>query len=40
MGIAVVIAGWARPKWLQWLGAALMFGLDVYFLMNYAIPTH
>jgi hypothetical protein len=40
MGIAVVIAGWARPKWLQWLGAALMFSLDVYFLMNYAIPTH
>jgi hypothetical protein len=40
MGIAVVMAGWARPKWLQWLGAALMFGFDVYFLVNYAIPTH
>ncbi len=40
MGIAVVLSGWARPKWLQWLGAVLMAGLDVYFLMTYAIPTH
>jgi hypothetical protein len=40
MGIAVIIAGWARPRWLQWLAAALMFGLDVYFLTNYAIPDH
>jgi hypothetical protein len=40
MPIAVVIAGWARPKWLQWSAAAFMLGFDVYFLVNYTIPTH
>ncbi len=40
MGIALIIAGWVRPKWIQWLAAALVFGLEVFFLINYAIPTH
>lgn len=35
---AVAIAGWARPRWLQWAAAIVMLGLALYFLMTYAIP--
>ncbi len=39
MSVAVLLAGWARPGWLQWAGAVSMFGLVIYFLMSYAIPV-
>lgn len=34
----VAIAGWARPRWLQWGAAIVMLGLALYFLMTYALP--
>jgi hypothetical protein len=34
----VAIAGWARPRWLQWAAAIVMLALAVYFLATYAIP--
>lgn len=38
MVVGVILAGWARPLWLQWAGAALMFAFELYFLATYAIP--
>lgn len=38
MVLAVIGAGWARPKWLQWTCAALMFAVSVLFLVTYALP--
>ena len=38
MVIAVVAAGWARPKWLQWVAAICVFGVSIGFLMTYAMP--
>ena len=32
-----VIAGWARPLWLQWVAAVGILALDTYFLIQYAI---
>ncbi len=38
MVVAVLCAGLARPMWLQWLAGAAMFGLNIFFLLAYAIP--
>lgn len=38
MIVGVIIAGWARPLWLQWVAAATMFASVAYFLATYAIP--
>ncbi|MGZ3376250.1 MAG: hypothetical protein ACXU8S_06605, partial [Phenylobacterium sp.] len=38
MAAAVLLAGWARPTWLQWLGGVAMFGLNLVFLLTYAMP--
>jgi hypothetical protein len=32
------VAGWARPRWLQWAAAIIMLALALYFLTTYAIP--
>jgi hypothetical protein len=37
MLIAVIVAGWARVRWLEWLGGAAMTGMLGYFLIIYAI---
>ena len=36
--IVALVAGWARPLWLQWTAALGMFGLTVWFLAIYAMP--
>ena len=36
---ATLIAGWARPRWLQWAAAIVMLALQSYFLVTYALPT-
>ena len=37
MLVLAVIAGWARPLWLQWFAGLGMLALDTYFLIMYAI---
>jgi hypothetical protein len=37
MLVATLIAGWARPLWLQWVAGALIFGLQALFLVTYAV---
>jgi hypothetical protein len=39
MTVAMVVAGWARPRWLQWTAAGTVFGVTVFFLVTYAMPA-
>jgi hypothetical protein len=34
---ATLIAGWAKPIWLQWIAGLFMFGLEALFLATYAV---
>ena len=36
MLVATLIAGWAKPLWLQWTAALFVFGLEALFLATYA----
>lgn len=36
--VAVMLAGWARPAWLQWLAAVSMFVMSIDFLLRYTMP--
>jgi hypothetical protein len=38
MIVMVSIAGWARPKWLQWIAGCAMVAFQTYFLCVYAMP--
>jgi len=35
----VALAGWARQRWIQWLGGILLFSTGVQFLAAYTITT-
>jgi hypothetical protein len=37
--IAALIAGWARPQWLQWLAGLAMTAISIVFLAIYAMPA-
>ncbi|MGD0144882.1 MAG: hypothetical protein ABSC92_17155, partial [Rhizomicrobium sp.] len=39
MLVAIVIAGWMRPRWLQWTAGFAMIALQTYFLVVYAMPA-
>jgi hypothetical protein len=39
MIVAVLCAGLARPKWLQWVAGAAMFGLNLFFFLHYTIAA-
>ncbi len=39
MGVATLLAGWARPVWLQWGAGAALLGAEVFFLVTYAVPA-
>ena len=39
MLICALIAGWARPRRLQWLAACLTLVLQVWFLVSYDVWT-
>ncbi len=38
MIVAVILAGWARPRWLQWVAAVGMLGVNLVFSLTYALP--
>jgi hypothetical protein len=37
MLFATLIAGWAKPRWLQWAVGLTMFALEAWFLGTYAV---
>ena len=39
MGVFVIVAGWARPRWLQWAAAIASFAAIVALAVAYAIPV-
>jgi heme exporter protein D len=38
MVVAVILAGWARQTWLQWVAAVAMFGLNLVLGLTFAMP--
>lgn len=40
MAVGVVAAGWMRPKWLQWTAAAVVLGINIFFLVTYTLPAN
>lgn len=36
---ATVIAGWAKPLWLQWTAAVLILGLEAIFVVTYGVRS-
>ncbi len=39
MLVATLVAGWAKPLWLQWTAGLFFFGLEALFLATYAVRT-
>jgi hypothetical protein len=39
MLVGFILAGWARPAWLQWTGALAALGLTVFWLGVYVMPA-
>ena len=39
MVVAVICAGLARPKWVQWTAGVAMLGLNLVVLSVFAIPA-
>jgi hypothetical protein len=40
MLIAALVAGWAKPRWLQWISAWSVFGFQCWFLVSkYTVAT-
>ncbi len=37
MLVATVIAGWAKPLWLQWGAGLFVFGLETLFVVTYSV---
>ena len=37
LGICAVLAGWAKPRWLQWVGVAGMFAQNVWYFLFYTL---
>jgi hypothetical protein len=35
----VLVGGWARPRWLQWIALTAVLALQFYFLANFAYTT-
>ena len=36
-GVSAVLAGWAKPRWLQWVGVAGLFVQNIWFLVSYTL---
>jgi hypothetical protein len=39
MVVATVIAGWAKPLWLQWGAGLFVFALEALFVATYSVRT-
>ena len=39
MVVATVIAGWAKPLWLQWGAGLFVFALEAIFIVTYSVRT-
>ena len=39
LGICAVLAGWAKPRWLQWVGVGGMFVQNIGFFVFYTLGS-
>jgi hypothetical protein len=39
LGICAVLAGWAKPRWLQWTGVGGMFVQNVWYFVFYTLGS-
>ena len=39
LGICAVLAGWAKPRWLQWVGVGGMFVQNVWYFLFYTLSV-
>jgi hypothetical protein len=37
--VFIAFAGWARPRWLQWVGGLGVFAVGIQFLVAYTITN-
>ena len=37
--VFIAFAGWARPRWMQWVGGLVVFAVGVQFLVAYTITS-
>ncbi len=39
LGICAVLAGWAKPRWLQWVGVGGLFVQNVWYFVFYTLGS-
>src|SRR5881394_1995940 len=39
LGVLAVLAGWARPRWLQWVGVGGMFVQNIWYFVFYTLGS-
>jgi hypothetical protein len=39
LGVFAIIAGWAKPRWLQWVGVGGMFVQNICFFAFYTLGS-
>jgi hypothetical protein len=39
LGLCALLAGWAKPRWLQWVGVAGLFAQNVWYFVFYTLGT-
>ena len=39
LGICALLAGWAKPRWLQWVGVGGMFAQNVWYFVFYTLSA-
>ena len=39
LGVFAVLAGWAKPRWLQWVGIGGMFVQNIWFFVFYTLGS-
>jgi len=39
LAVCAVLAGWAKPRWLQWVGVAGMFAQNIWFFLFYSLGS-
>jgi hypothetical protein len=39
LAVCAVLAGWAKPRWLQWVGVVGMFVQNISFFVFYTLGS-
>ena len=39
LGVFALLAGWAKPRWLQWIGVGGMFVQNIWYFVFYTLGS-